>query len=313
MPLALIVSITKYKHSIMITFNSISLRRLRLSRFFGLCTLLGLFAATPLRAQTLTPYLAGEHAPAVIVCPGGSYSWLDRENEGTMVAQWLQQNGIAAFVLEYRVQGGFSFVSHYRYVWRGHRHPDALCDLQAALLQVRRRAQEYGIDPHRVGAMGFSAGGHLVASAAEFFDTDFGQLVAGAPADSLRPDFVVPVYPVVTLSDERYVHARSRRALLGEWGKHKRSMRDSLSLERHVRPDMPPVFLVNCEDDPTVKYQNSLLLDSAMTAVGAPHRYVRYATGGHGFGANPKKGTAESNQWRAACLSWLRELGVLNE
>jgi acetyl esterase/lipase len=260
----------------------------------------------------VTPYLAGENAPAVIVCPGGSYSWLDREGEGHMVARWLQENGIAAFVLEYRVQGVFSFVTHYRYVFRGRRHPDPLCDLQATLLDLRRNAADYGIDPHRVGAMGFSAGGHLVASAGEFYDTDFGGLCAGAPGDSLRPDFIVPVYPVVTLSDERFVHARSRRALLGEWGKHRRAMRDSLSLEQHVRPEMPPVFLVNCEDDPTVKYQNSILLDSALTAVGVPHRYIRYRTGGHGFGANPAKGSAASNTWRDSCLVWMRQLDIIH-
>jgi acetyl esterase/lipase len=280
-----------------------------------LCTLLLLTlcsAASARHTRRVTPYLVDTpNAPAVIVCPGGSYSWLDRENEGRLVAQWLQGQGIAAFVLEYRVQGIPSFVTHYRYVFRGRRHPDPLCDLQATLLDVRRRAADYGIDPHRVGAMGFSAGGHLVASAAELFDTDFGHLVGGAPGDSLRPDFVVPVYPVVTLRNERYVHARSRRALLGEWGKHRRQMRDSLSLELHARTDMPPVFLVNCEDDPIVKYPNSILFDSAMTAVGAPHRYIRYQTGGHGFGANPNKGTAESNAWRAACLEWMRELKII--
>ncbi len=269
--------------------------------------------ASAQRHRKVTAYLATTaKAPAIIVCPGGSYSWLDRETEGHMVCAWLQSQGIAAFLLEYRVQGIPSFVTHYRYVFRGRRHPDPLCDLQATLLDVRRHAEEYGIDPHRVGAMGFSAGGHLVASAGELFDTDFGHIVAGEVGDSLRPDFVVPVYPVVTLSDKRYVHARSRRALLGEWGKHRQRMRDSLSLEQHVRPDMPPVFLVNCEDDPIVKYQNSILFDSALTAEGVPHQYIRYATGGHGFGANPAKGSAESNTWRTTFLDWMHTMGFRN-
>jgi acetyl esterase/lipase len=283
-----------------------------------LLTLLALLtivsSATAQRRRKVTPYLVpDENAPAIIVCPGGSYSWLDRETEGRMVCEWLQSQGIAAFLLEYRVQGIPSFVTHYRYVFRGRRHPDPLCDLQATLLYVRRHARACGIDPHRIGAMGFSAGGHLVASAAEFFDTDFGGIVPGEVGDSLRPDFVVPVYPVVTLSDERYVHARSRRALLGEWGKHRQRMRDSLSLEQHVRPDMPPVFLVNCEDDPIVKYPNSILLDSALTAEGVPHQYIRYRTGGHGFGANPEKGTEECREWRTTFLDWMRALGFLPE
>lgn len=260
-------------------------------------TLVSLFLAffSLLKAEKLTPYLAEttDPAPVVIVCPGGSYSWLDRETEGVGVAQWLQSQGISAFVLEYPVQGVLSFWSHYRYIFRGHQHPDAINALQRVIREVRAKADEYHIDPHRLGVMGFSAGGHLVASAAEFFTSD-----------EDRPDFSVPVYPVVTLRNNPWVHKRSRRALLGEYRKRKALWQDSLSLELHVRPDMPPVFLVNCVDDPIVHYHNSEMLDSALTAAGVPHEYHQYKTGGHGFGADPKKASAECIAWKDAFIRW---------
>ena len=95
---------------------------------------------------------------------------------------------------------------------------------------------------------------------------------------------------------------------VGEYGKHSRAMRDSLSLEKHVAKDCPPVFLVNCKDDPIVKYHNSELLDSALSAQGIRHRYIQYRTGGHGFGASETKGTAECRAWKKAFLNWLQEI-----
>lgn len=254
-------------------------------------------SASVLPAQKLTPFLAqtDEPAPGVIVCPGGSYSWLDRDTEGVGVAEWLQSQGISAFVLEYPVQGVLSFLTHYRYLFRGHQHPDALHALQQAIVSLRQQAEQYHIDPDRIGAMGFSAGGHLVASAAEFYTS---------AAD--RPDFVAPIYPVVTMRSNPWVHKRSRRALLGEYRKRQAVWQDSLSLELHVHQAMPPVFLVNCVDDPIVHYHNAEMLDSALTAVGVPHEYHQYQTGGHGFGADPDKATAECIVWKDAFLRWLR-------
>ncbi len=253
------------------------------------------------RGVTLTEYLP-EGAPsyAVIVCPGGSYHWLDKENEGAKVGQWLASEGIAAYVLHYRTAGKFEFAAKYRAILRGNCHPDMICDLQRAIQLVRERC------PAPLGVMGFSAGGHLVMSAGEFFDTNFLSRYGIEPEVSLRPDFVAPIYPVVTLSDARYVHKRSRLGLLGEWTVLRPEMRDSLSLERHVRPDTPPVFLLNCVDDPIVKYQNSELLDSALTAAGVPHLYTQYATGGHGFGADASRQNEESSQWQPLFMDWLR-------
>ena len=244
----------------------------------------------------MTPYLVpGTGNKAVVVCPGGSYFWHDMETEGHMVARWLQQNGISAFVLRYRTAYTPAFLIRFRFLFRGNRYPDPQNDLRQALTYVRKHAKEYGIDANRVGAMGFSAGGHFVMSAAEWFH----------PQE--RPDFVVPVYPVVTMT-QPCVHKRSRRALLGESKVKDARLRDSLSLERHVPADCPPVFLVNCKDDPVVDYRNSVLLDSALQARYVPHVYLQYQTGGHGFGASDTKGTPECRQWRQAFLAWVNEL-----
>jgi len=247
----------------------------------------------------MTPYVAvGKGNVAVVVCPGGSYFWHDMQNEGHLVGQWLQKHGISAFVLRYRTAYVPAFVVRHRWVFRGNRYPDPQDDLRQALKCVRANAEKWGIDPELVGAMGFSAGGHLVMSAAELFDK----------AD--RPAFVVPVYPVVTMTD-RCVHKRSRRGLLGDSRTRNTALRDLLSLEKHVPDDCPPVFLVNCKDDPVVDYRNSVILDSALTAHRVNHRYVQYERGGHGFGCSELKGTPECRKWKEEFLQWMWELPLL--
>ena len=248
------------------------------------------------KTVVMTSYLAeGKDNAAVIVCPGGSYLWHDMSGEGKDVGEWLQHNGISAFVLRYRTAGVGAFLTPYRYVFRGNRYPDALNDLLRAMQYVKAHSAELGIDASRVAAMGFSAGGHLVMSAAELLPRE------------QRPWFVVPVYPVVTMT-EACVHRRSRRALLGDSRLRSRQLRDLLSLERHVPADCPPVFLVNCKDDPVVDCRNSELLDSALTRQQVPHRYIQYQTGGHGFGASDHKGTAECRQWKEEFMAWFRRL-----
>ena len=246
----------------------------------------------------MTPYLApGTANKSIIICPGGSYFWLAHKTEGHSVARWLQSNGISSFVLNYRVAKFPAFVLPYRYFFRGNRYPDAQDDLKQAIRIVKKKAEEYGIDKNKIGAMGFSAGGHLVMSAAELFDKED------------RPAFVAPIYPVVTM-ESQWVHKRSRRALLGDDCKRDKQMKDSLSLEKHVPDDCPPVFLLSCKDDPIVHYQNSELLDSALNAKKINHKYITYNTGGHGFGADPKKGTPESRQWKKEFLNWIKSIDL---
>lgn len=256
----------------------------------------------------LTPYLApGDNNIAIIVCPGGSYFWLDKKTEGVEVAEWLQANGISAFVLEYRVGGIAGFITHYRLLARGNRYPDMLQDVQRSIQLVRENANKYGINPNKLGVMGFSAGGHLTAMSGLFFDSNALSLVGISPTVSLKPDFIAPIYPVVSLVDKS-THKRSRRGLLGEGRSISKEMKDSLSLENHVRADMPPTYLMNCIDDPIVDYRNSELLDSAMTVLNVPHRYVQFKTGGHGFGATPEKTTSEAIVWKDDFLNWLRSI-----
>ena len=250
----------------------------------------------------LTPYLVKGNtpAPAVIICPGGSYFWHDMINEGSKVAEWLNANGISAFVLRYRTAYVPAFITHFRLLFRGNRYPDALNDLRQSLRLVRHQAQEYDIDTTKIGVMGFSAGGHLVMSAVELLP------------HSEWPAFVVPVYPVVSFVDP-CVHKRSRRGLLGDSREHNKQLCDSLSLERHVPQDCPPVFLINCKDDPIVNHRNAELLDSALTAKNVPHKFIQYKTGGHGFGASEKKGSAECRQWKAEFIKWFRTLNLDNK
>lgn len=276
---------------------------------FLICSLLAsaqekvhLWAGTETKAKsvTLTPYLAsikdkGEASPqedlegaAVIVCPGGSYCWLDMKKEGTEVARWLQASGISAFVLKYRVQGIMPYITHSRLLFKGHQHPDMINDLQQAIKYLREHATEYGINPDRLGVMGFSAGGHLA------------MMAEGV-------SFIAAIYPVVSMSHPD-AHKRSRRALLGERRKRSQALRDSLSIEKHLTKDCPPVFLVNCKDDRVVKNHNSELLDSALTAQCISHRYIQYRTGGHGFGASETKGTAECRAWKEEFLKWVKEV-----
>jgi acetyl esterase/lipase len=267
------------------------------------------YAVSHGKQVTLTPFFAENNTTglAVIVCPGGSYCWLDDQNEGDQVAEWLQENGITAFTLRYRTIGFAAYMLRYRGLFRGKQHPDMITDAQRALQWVREHAEEYHINPDKVGLMGFSAGGHLVMSAACFKDVDFLKTNGILSQVSLRPAFVAPIYPVVTMR-EPYVHKRSRRALLSEKRYHDPTMIDSLSLERHIPTDCPPVFLVNCVDDPVVEYHNSVLLDSALTANHIDHRYIQFQTGGHGFGASEEKGTAECRRWKSEFLKWINEI-----
>jgi len=182
-----------------------------------------------------------------------------------------------------------------------------LQDVQRAIQIVRENADKFNIDPDKLGVMGFSAGGHLSIMSGLFFDTDMLFEFGIKPKVSLKPDFIAPLYPVVSMAD-KCVHKRSRRGILGEGKSISKEMKDSLSMEKHVRKDMPPTYLMNCMDDPIVHYHNSELLDSAMTSIGVAHKYVQFKTGGHGFGASASKTTSEAITWKEDFLNWLKTI-----
>lgn len=236
---------------------------------------------------------------AVIVCPGGSYHHLGLKSEGNTTATWFAENGVTAFVLKYRTAESF------------YHHPAMLQDIQRAIQLVRENADEYDIDSSKVGVIGFSAGGHLVTMAGEFFESHNEIEKLDIPCEvSLRPDFVIPVYPVVTMQDD-IAHRWSRNSLLGKGAKNQTQERkDEFSMELNVPANMPPTYVVVCDDDPVVIPENSLRLYDALQTAGIPSRLARYPWGKHGFGMKENDFMKEF-QWNEALREWLVELGMM--
>jgi acetyl esterase/lipase len=218
---------------------------------------------------------------AVIVCPGGGYQGLMDTYEGQDVCRWWNDRGVAAFLLRYRIAPD--------------RHPAPLDDAQAAIRTVREHAKEYGVDPKRIGIMGFSAGGHLAGSAATLFH-----------AEADRPDFAVLVYPVISLV-RPYGHLGSRDNLLGK--DFAKGLDQKLSLETRVTEKTPPCFLVHGRDDTVVDWHNSEMFGDALKAHGVKGEVVILAHGPHGFGT--KVPDAKEGDWKEKCLAFLTEVGVL--
>lgn len=241
---------------------------------------------------------------SVIVCPGGSYYWLDKHNEGTKVATWLNANGISAYVL------------YYRRALRGHHFPEMTQDIERAMQLVRfgdgcglpSLASVCNADPDKVGVMGFSAGGHLAGTLGTWWNWDLISQKTGIslmllPENALKPSFTAMIYPVVSMEDG-VVHEKSRKNLLqGERGE----LMHLLSLENQVHGDMPPVFLVCCKDDPTVDCRNSENYSKALSDGGVNHIFLEYERSGHGFGISSMGGL---NDWNERFLEWLAEIGI---
>lgn len=257
---------------------------------------------------TLIPFPAhgeGRTDIACIVCPGGSYFWLDRGNEGRVTARWLQSRGITAFLLEYRTAGLPAFMTRFRLARHTNRAYRSIHDIFMALNIVKSNAGQWGINPRHIGVLGFSAGGHMVLMAAEKDGCQQLSSLGITPGvTDLSPAFVGAVYPVVSFVDE-CTHKRSRRGLIGDFNAHHQELRRELSAELHVRADMPPVFLANCDDDTVVDPRNSRLLYEAMQRAGGSCEFHRYATGGHGFGGNEAATSPEAATWKQAFLNFI--------
>lgn len=236
---------------------------------------------------------AQPNGAAMLVMPGGGYTYLSTDNEGREVARWMTARGITVFVLTYRLPA------------EGWRDPanTPLADAQRAMRLIRANAKRFGVDPARVGAMGFSAGGHLCADLA----TRFGRAVY-APVDaadrlSARPDIAAPIYPVVSMETD-LAHAGSRAKLIGA------DATDTMVLEhspdRQVTKDTPPLFLLHAEDDATVKVANTLALHAAARAAGVPVEMHLFEKGGHGFGSARRAADLPVHLWPELFVGWAK-------
>jgi acetyl esterase/lipase len=239
------------------------------------------------------PEKNGAPTGAFVVCPGGGYQHLAR-HEGELYAQWLTSQGIAAFVLKYRLGPAYH-------------HPAMLQDATRALRTIRARAADWNVDPDRIGIIGSSAGGHLASTLATHFDA--GDAEAGDPVErvSSRPDVAVLCYPVITMGE--FTHRGSKRNLLGT--NPPPELIAGLSNELQVKTNTPPCFIWHTWADTTVSVENSLQFAAALRAAGVRYELHIYERGHHGLGLGVRESLEREEflPWVAECERWLKERG----
>jgi acetyl esterase/lipase len=247
---------------------------------------------------TITAYKPAKQDPkrtAVIIFPGGGYRGVSIVKEGYDVARAFNEMGVTAFVVKYRSPSD----KHMK-----DKRTGPLQDAQQAIATVRKNASKWQIDPARIGVMGFSAGGHLAASAGTQFKSPV--LSQWRSAD-VRPDFLMLIYPVITFVDPA-VHAGSRKRLLGEAPSQADMQRFSPHL--NVTDDTPPTFLVHAADDDTVAVVNSIRFFEALNARKIPAELMVYPAGGHGYGLN---NATTGDRWIERCRQWLQSQGWISQ
>ena len=248
----------------------------------------------PEDTPTVTIFLPEKNSTrtGVIIAPGGGYQHLSMQHEGVDVARWLNAHGVAAFVLKYRLGP----VYH---------HPVELGDAQRAIRLVRAHTAEYGIAPDRLGMWGFSAGGHLAATAGTHFDAGNGASTDEIEKQGSRPDFLILAYPVITLITPN-AHGSSRKMLLGD--SPTQELLENLSDETQVTKDTPPTFLFATTDDPVVPVANSVAFYSALVKAGVPVEMHLFQHGSHGVGL--AAGNPLLSGWPELLLKWMRGRGL---
>lgn len=230
----------------------------------------------------------------VVIFPGGGYQHLAMDKEGYKVAHWLNELGVAAFVVKYRLGPRYN-------------HPSQINDAQRAIKMVRANAAEWGIDKDRLGILGFSAGGHLTSTAGTHFDQGNSGASDAIDRQSSRPNFMVLIYPVVTMKMD-YTHQGSRRNLLGP--NPDQELVDNLSNELQVSDQTPPTFIIHGTNDTAVPVQNSLQFYEALLEHDVPAEMHLFRNGPHGFGLSTYD--PELSIWTELCENWMRDLGFLN-
>lgn len=256
----------------------------------------GALGATPADQPEMTPYLppAGTaNGTAVVIFPGGGYQHLSMEKEGSDIANWLAGAGVTTFVVRYRLGPAYH-------------HPTMLGDAQRAIRIARSRAAEWSIDPRRLGVIGFSAGGHLASTTGTHFDA--GSAASADPIEraSSRPDFMILIYPVITMRDS-VTHNGSRLNLLGR--EPTPELVRLMSNETQVTRETPPSFLVHTTDDRTVPVENAVLFYESLKRNGVPAELHVFEHGNHGFGLAPTDPVLAV--WTSLCESWMRRHGWL--
>jgi acetyl esterase/lipase len=250
----------------------------------------GALGVTEKDSPTLTPYLPDNPSgAAMLIIPGGGYGRI-YEGQAEPFALWLNEQGIAAFVLRYRL--GTS----------GYRYPSQLQDALEAMRQIREQAAKWKIDPHRIGAMGFSAGGHLLTT---LLNRPEDGEVPGADTQgraSPRPDIAIVCYPVISMIAKP--HQNSLKNLIGDAPGEELLVKTSS--ERQVRPGLPPVFLWQTNEDKVVSVEHSLLYAAALREHGIPHELHIYQHGKHGTGL-----IGTEHPWFGDLLFWLRAHGFV--
>ncbi|AKD53623.1 esterase [Spirosoma radiotolerans] len=241
---------------------------------------------------TLTVYLPPKGkatGTAVMICPGGGYGILAASHEGSDVARWFNDMGVAAFVLKYRLPNP-AIMTNQQEV--------PLLDAMQGLTLIRKGAARYGIDSNKIGVMGFSAGGHLASTLATHYNK------GPKASEQAKPNFTILLYPVITFGEK--AHAGSRNNLLGKLASSP-EMVAYYSNELQVTAQTPPTFLVHAEDDKAVPVENSIDFYLACLKSGVPAEMHLYPSGGHGFGLRTAK-FGSLNAWPDACKAWLMSL-----
>lgn len=247
---------------------------------------------------TLTPYLPDPDqasGAAIVICPGGAYGML-AGHEGNDYALWLNQQGVAGFVLKYRLG------TH------GYRHPAMLQDAARAVRLVRARAADWKVNPRRVGIMGSSAGGHLASTLLTHFDGGRADAADPVERQSSRPDLGVLCYPVISLMPG-LTHQGSKNNLLGKDPDPELVKR--LSNELQVTKDTPPCFLWHTWEDKGVKVENAMEFAAALQRAGVPFELHIYQKGQHGIGLKDKPPFANVHPWARDLVFWLKEQGFV--
>ena len=247
---------------------------------------------------TVTVYRADgswTNAPAMVICPGGGY-WGLADHEGSHYAKFLNRYGITCFVLRYRL------------AQFGYHHPIIMGDASRAVRLVRSRAGEFGIDAHRVGIMGSSAGGHLASSVMTHFDNGNAQAEDPVDRESSRPDLGVLCYAVITMGE--FTHQGSKQNLLGKDPDPK--LVELMSNEKQVTKETPPAFVWHTWEDKAVPVENSLQFAAALQKNGVPFDLHIYQKGAHGIGLKSQPPEFENvHPWGLDLVYWLKERGFI--